>query len=83
MKIHDVFAAIATERSRQEDLKAAGRFAHTLSDPIDRHRKLTILTEEVGEVARALCDRSPDEELRAELIQVAALAVAWLEGMTT
>jgi hypothetical protein len=32
------------------------------------------LTEEVGEVARALLDAEPKENLRSECIQVAALA---------
>ena len=37
-----------------------------------------ILTEEVGEVARAVLDGTP-YLLRAELVQVAAVAVAWIE----
>lgn len=41
---------------------------------------LPILTEEVGEVARALCDDSPVSHLRSELIQVAAMACAWAEA---
>ena len=44
---------------------------------------LAVLTEEVGEVAKALIDRWPMPcdvaELRAELVQVAAVAVRWLE----
>lgn len=42
--------------------------------------KLAVLTEEVGEVARAMLDGRP-AELRRELVQVAAVAVAWLEGL--
>lgn len=39
-----------------------------------------ILMEEVGEVAQA--DMSPvDYDLRAELVQVAAVAVAWIEAL--
>ena len=40
--------------------------------------RLAVLTEEVGEVAHALNENDPDE-LRRELLQVAACAVAWLE----
>lgn len=41
--------------------------------------KVAVLTEECGEVSRAVLDHDPDA-LRRELIQVAAVAVAWLEG---
>lgn len=40
-----------------------------------------VLTEEVGEVARALCDRQPLDELRGELVQVAAMACAWISAI--
>jgi len=44
---------------------------------------LAVLIEEVGEVGRALCEHWPapyrDHELEAELVQVAAVAVQWLE----
>lgn len=39
---------------------------------------LPLLVEEVGEVARALCDRDPMPHLREELVQVAAMACAWI-----
>lgn len=50
---------------------------------------LPVLVEEVGEVSRVLCDyrhglldsERRDAELRAELVQVAAMAVAWLEAI--
>lgn len=42
-------------------------------------RKLTVLTEEVGEVAKALCDREADRALYDELVQVAAVAVSFAE----
>lgn len=44
---------------------------------------LAVLTEEVGEVARALLDCESPERLRAELVQVAAVAVAWAEAIDT
>lgn len=37
---------------------------------------LAVLTEEVGECARAIQDE-PDDRLRAELVQVAAMAMRW------
>lgn len=52
--------------------------------------RLTILTEELGEVARALNDTRlgklagmNGEELRAELVQVAAMALTWLARLET
>jgi hypothetical protein len=41
--------------------------------------KVAVLTEECGEVSRAVLERDPEQTQR-ELIQVAAVAVAWLEG---
>lgn len=52
---------------------------------------MTILTEEVGEAARAIMDHTYEKvkpsrvenpgDLRAELVQVAAVAVAWIEDL--
>jgi NTP pyrophosphatase (non-canonical NTP hydrolase) len=45
---------------------------------------LTILTEEVGEVAKAILDhrykKQPAAHIREELVQVAAVAVAMIEA---
>jgi NTP pyrophosphatase (non-canonical NTP hydrolase) len=41
---------------------------------------LTVLIEEAGECAKAILQRKP-EELQFEIIQVAAVAVAWLEDI--
>jgi NTP pyrophosphatase (non-canonical NTP hydrolase) len=49
---------------------------------MDAHVKLAVLMEEVGEVARALIEKEPVDDLRAELIQVAAVAHAWAESLT-
>jgi NTP pyrophosphatase (non-canonical NTP hydrolase) len=43
--------------------------------------KAVVLSEECGEVSRAVLQSLPIDDLRAELVQVAAVAVAWLEGM--
>lgn len=45
---------------------------------LDRGMKLAILTEEVGEVARAMCDGTA---LRGELVQVAAMALSWAQSL--
>jgi NTP pyrophosphatase (non-canonical NTP hydrolase) len=71
-------AAIRVERMRQERLKAAGKFAATPADDIPDTDRLPMLVEEVGEVARALCDGT---NLREELVQVAAVALAWVEAL--
>ena len=64
-----------------------GRANTTVSDSVGRGDKLAILVEEVGEVARVLCDfkqglLSPEEahsQLKKELAQVASVAGLWLE----
>ena len=47
---------------------------------------LAILQEEVGETAQAILEArfrydGTDSDMRAELVQVAAVAVAWLEAL--
>ena len=73
--------AVSDERNRQEELKKAGRFEHTCADPeaTDPYR-LGVLVEEVGEVAKAI-NEGDAPGLKAELAQVAAVAVAWLESI--
>lgn len=89
MTREDIFHAINLERARQARLRADGKFAFTLDmqfmydEPgtllLPIH-KYPILAEEVGEVARAMND-GDDANLKEELVQVAALAVAWLEAL--
>ena len=85
-------ADILLERQRQEALKASGKFTYTCADPEMTHaERLAVLVEEVGEVARALLEQGhlPNEQshdlhgadLRHELVQVAAVALAWLEAI--
>lgn len=84
--------AILQERARQDSLLRDGVFVWDYSDPketgpIRDYERATALTEEVGEVAHAAleCWRrgGPQEKanLREELVQVAALALAWLEAL--
>lgn len=79
----DVYAAIDAERVRQAE-KWGGPHLWGVGDcssgAVDSTVKAAVLAEECGEVARAVLDSDP-ESLRNELIQVAAVAVAWLEGM--
>lgn len=49
--------------------------------PGDDPKWLPVLVEEVGEVARALTYDGNKEELRKELIQVAAVASAWADKL--
>jgi NTP pyrophosphatase (non-canonical NTP hydrolase) len=88
----DIHAAIDIERQRQERQWPG----QSCSDDIPIGRKLSILFEEVGEVAHELTEwyetafRSEvtpgmiplPENLRTELVQVAAVAVAWIESLS-
>jgi hypothetical protein len=80
----DIYAAIDAERTRQAQ-KWAGPHPWGLGDcssgAVDYIVKVAVLTEEVGEVARAVLDLEHTSRLRAELVQVAAVAVAWLESL--
>lgn len=91
-RIHGIYADILTEREHQEALKIAGKFRYTCADVemVDTSRAC-VLTEETGEVCRAvlsifgLTKDTPEKasyfHLRRELVQVAAVAVAWIEGL--
>lgn len=73
---------VGTERRRQNVMVADGTVPFDCTDPkLNPMTKLAVLTEELGEVARAVLDEEPLEDLRGELIQVAAVAVAWAEGI--
>lgn len=77
----EIFDAITEERERQTeqwgDQWATGRIEPAI--------KLAILAEEVGEVAKEVLDapktKPETERLRLELVQVAAVATAWLESL--
>jgi hypothetical protein len=74
---------IIAERVRQDALRDAGKFPWTLADDHVQSRPwegVVPLGEEFGEVCRALMDGTR-AELRAELIQLAACCVAWVEGI--
>lgn len=95
-KLQRIFRRILDERARQDDLKAAGKFLYTCADKELSHADCGIvLGEEYGEVCRAVLNvkglafdsapvgKSPAKiaHLQQELVQVAAVACAWLESM--
>ncbi len=55
--INQIFERVYTERQRQDELKASGKFLFTCADHTpSQAEKLAILTEETGECAREVCD---------------------------
>lgn len=77
-----VLGDVVAERLRQEALAKAGRFPSTAANPaLDPAYAFAILSEEVGEVARAIVEAESMAALRTELVQVAAVAVAMIEGI--
>lgn len=78
---YNILKLIQLERGRQEALKQTGKFQFTCADPISDWKKLPILLEEVGEVAKAM-NEDDSIGIVKELIQVAAVCVAWLESST-
>jgi hypothetical protein len=78
--VHQAFLALVEELDRQIRLKDAGKFKHLCSEmrPMEA---LSCLVEEVGEVARALNDNSPDSHLEEELIQTASVCLSWVMGL--
>lgn len=81
MDRNTALSLIVSERNRQEVLKSAGKFRHTCADADLSHTScLPVLAEEFGEVARAVCEKDGGN-LCEELTQVAAVCLAWLEGM--
>lgn len=69
---NNVKTRIAMERERQIELWGDGPL------PIDR--RLAVLTEEVGEVAKAMQDEGA-ARMFEELIQVGAVALRWAEDL--
>lgn len=71
-----ILASIIAERHRQDELWSERSIAHGgFSDA----EMLTVLVEEIGEIAQAL--QEPGSNLRTELIQSAAVIVAWMEAV--
>jgi hypothetical protein len=82
---HDVHRERIRAHDKHDSAKRSMERAH-YSNP----RWLPVLTEELGEVARVICDGTRDaddvldidtEHLRAELVQLAAMACAWIDAI--
>lgn len=79
----EVFDLVHAERIRQAeqwDRNHEWGWGDCSSPAVETSTKLAVLVEEVGEVARAYLEVADPAELRRELVQVAAVAVAILEG---
>ena len=79
----DIYNAIDAERVWQAELWNNDHhwgYGDCSSAALPTPVKIAVLTEEVGEVARAALEHDTDG-LRLELVQVAAVAVAWLEAL--
>ena len=77
-----ILASIEFERARQTTLLEEGRIPEDVADvTVGDETKLSVLMEEVGEVARELNEGPNFDRLKKELIQVAAVAVAWAESI--
>ncbi len=82
MKRRLIFDAISTERERQQalwDHPHDWGIGDCSNPELPDTLKMVILAEEGGEVARAVLERDTNQ-LQEELVQVAAVAVAWLES---
>lgn len=84
--LSDIFGEIAAERIRAHEKHGDTSMESSAPDTL---RRLAILTEEVGEVAKEFNDAEHDGRpvdlvrLRKELIQVAAMAAAWADVCDT
>lgn len=77
------FDKIQMERRRQELLVERKLLPITLADPeCDDHFSMTVMMEELGEVAKEL-QRNPRDwkALETEVVQLAACCVAYLEKL--
>jgi NTP pyrophosphatase (non-canonical NTP hydrolase) len=78
--MNGVIQEIRAERWRQECKIQTGNIPWDCANPtVSDDAKLAVLAEEFGEVARALLE---GDGLREELIQTAAVALAWAESLT-
>lgn len=88
MNILDIFDRIKIERIRQEHLQRTDLIPYTAaSTNVTNYQKIAILAEEVGEISKVLNDYYKTDadqrlsDLKSELIQAAAVCVAWLESL--
>lgn len=76
------FISLYTEVLAARDAAHAKHGANSIeAEPADSPRWLAILVEEIGEVANALTYDGPQTNLRAELVDVLAVASAWVDSI--
>ena len=83
MTREQIYAAINAERTRQSkkwDKPHNWGRGDCSSHEVSPIVKSAVLAEECGEVAKAVLELDSDA-LKQELVQVAAVAVAWLESL--
>lgn len=76
MTIQQAIHLVIVERRAQDE--KWGKEFHGRPD----ERWLAILAEEFGELAQAFLQENSDEDIERELVQVAAVAVSWLQHRT-
>jgi|SRR5579884_2887439 len=88
-----VLVEVQAERARQDELVTTGKHKFNCAQHVGNLRKLPVLMEEVGEVAKEVYEhdvtpvieitkrREIKNKLRKELIQTAAVCVAWAEAL--
>lgn len=79
----DIITAILAERKAQAERWNKPHewgFGDCSNERVAENTKAAVLCEECGEVSRAVLEKD-EAQLKRELIQVAAVAMAWLEGM--
>jgi hypothetical protein len=96
LKVADRKAVLCRRHERQERLRESGKFLHTCASPdfatFTHFGRVAVLGEEFGEVCRAALDVEKIAEgrydtgaaaskLRKELIEVAAVAIAYIEAL--
>lgn len=82
---YKIFNEVMGERIIQEELCRMGKIPWTCAGNSSNPEKLVVLAEEFGEVSKEVCEQLNGKydpfNLRAELIQVAAVCVAWIEAL--
>ncbi|WP_198144303.1 hypothetical protein [Parafrankia sp. EUN1f] len=74
----EILAEVEAEATRAHAKHGARSI---LSPALGDQARLPVLVEEVGEVARAMLEGADLDHLRAELVQVAAVALTWVEAL--
>ena len=80
----DIYKRVQEERNRQLYKYEHGELAWICSSPYNEatwEMKLGLLGEEFGEVCRSINDNEGKERLIEELIQLAAVAVGFIESI--